>query len=223
MIMAFIDETSDNKFKDYFGLCCAVVNLNFYKNLKTKFQKVLIDNEWDTSVEFKGSYLFSESKGCPTISVDKRIDMAEALLELNVSNQNARMKFFYLAINSTTNSKAIYLESLPLLLRKSLKRAKDTSMGKNVLSLHCDYRSDVSIPEIRNIVLPVIEEKNYTLFEDVVLPSSNFHTVGILYADIVGYLMARIDNISNDNEIFDNLSDKEIQSNGKYLKPRFHV
>ena len=32
------------------------------------------------------------------------------------------------------------------------------------------------------------------------IAKSNFHTVGILYADIVGYLAARIDTISNELE-----------------------
>ena len=30
MLLVFIDETGDDKFKDYFGLSCAVINTNFY-------------------------------------------------------------------------------------------------------------------------------------------------------------------------------------------------
>lgn len=50
------------------------------------------------------------------------------------------------------------------------------------------------------------------------MASSNFHTVGILYADIIGYLAARIDTISNDLELFENISEDQIANNGKIRK-----
>ena len=42
--------------------------------------------------------------------------------------------------------------------------------------------------------------------------------MGILYADIVGYLISRIDIISNDSELFDNIPIEEYQTNGKIKK-----
>ncbi len=47
---------------------------------------------------------------------------------------------------------------------------------------------------------------------------SNFQTVGILYADIIGYLAARIDTISNDSELFEGLSSDQLETNGKIRK-----
>jgi len=49
MICAFIDETSDIKFKNYFGLCCATINAVNYVTVKKEFQKILLDAGWDPS------------------------------------------------------------------------------------------------------------------------------------------------------------------------------
>ena len=48
--------------------------------------------------------------------------------------------------------------------------------------------------------------------------SSNFNTVGILYADMIGYLAARIDTISNDQELFENIPTDQLLNNGKVRK-----
>ena len=53
------------------------------------------------------------------------------------------------------------------------------------------------------MVAPVVEEKGYVLFEQVSMATSCFETVGLLYADIVGYLVSRIDTISSDEGLFD--------------------
>lgn len=52
------------------------------------------------------------------------------------------------------------------------------------------------------------------------MTDSDFNTIGILYADIVGYLYARIDTISNDAELFDNIPAHELENNGKVRKLR---
>lgn len=66
--------------------------------------------------------------------------------------------------------------------------------------------------------MPVLKKRHYCLFEDVTTPNSNFETVGILYADIVGYLKARIDTISNDSELFENIPKDQLLNNGKIKK-----
>ena len=59
MLLVFIDETSDSKFDDYFGLSISTINHTNYKTIKDGFQKILKESRWDESIEFKGSYLFS--------------------------------------------------------------------------------------------------------------------------------------------------------------------
>jgi len=221
MIHVFVDETSDTKFKDYFGLCCAAVKHTFYRQIKTDFQRILIDGGWDPAVEFKGSYLFSASKGCPEVPVDRRVDLAEAVIDLNIARENARMKFTYLR-SITRNQKATYLSGLPILLDRALPRVRkgQRTQGKDLITVHCDYRNDILLDEIRDAVLPILQAKGYTLFEDVAIVTSNFETVGIAYADIVGYLVARIDTIANDSDLFENIPPELFETNGKIRKLR---
>lgn len=216
MILVFIDETSDTKFKDYLGLSCAVVKQNYYRQIKVGFQKILINGGWNPSVEFKGSYLFSASKGCTDIPVEKRVEMAEDIIDLNIANKNARMKFAYFKTNSA-DGKSEYLAYLPTLIYKVLPKP-DKGQGKDLVSVFCDYRNDISVDEIRTSISPAIIQRGYTLYEDVVQVASNFETVGIAYADIVGYLMARIDTISNDSELFENIPQENFEQNGKIKK-----
>ena len=56
------------------------------------------------------------------------------------------------------------------------------------------------------------------MLEDIVISRSGFHTVGVLYADIVGYLYARVDTIANDSELFQNIPPEQWENNGKIKK-----
>jgi hypothetical protein len=217
MIFVFVDETSDNKYKDYFGISVAVINSSHYHPIKKNFHSILNKSTWNSEIEFKGSFLFSSKKGDPNVSIDERIDICSNLLQLNKSKINARMKFYYVVKHGCTDQKADYLKYLPKLLDKALSKAQKGN-GKNLISIQCDYRDDIKPEEIRKSVQSCIQEKGYELFEDIVISDSCFHTVGILYADIVGYLFARKDIISNDSDLFSNLTEEEIQTNGKILK-----
>jgi hypothetical protein len=219
MILAFADETGDVKRDDYFGLCCAVINSNFYRQIKESFQSILRKNGWNPEIEFKGSYLFSASRGDTNISVDQRIKIASEILRLNSSSQNARMKFAYLRIQECKSPRDYYLRYLPRLLEKILPPAKKKG-GKDILSLQCDYRDDISSRDIREAVKEVLERRKYTLLEDVVLSRSGFHTVGILYADIVGYLSSRIDMFIADSDLFSDMPLEQWEKDGRYRKFR---
>ena len=187
-----------------------------YVQVKKEFQLILIKAGWDPKYEFKGSYLFSASKGDPNISVESRVGIAQKILDLNTANKNARMNFHYFHKDSS-NHKKDYLAYVPSLLDKALTKANHKG-GKDLLTLHCDHRNDISIEEIRNVALPIIKKKGYTLFEEIQMPISCFHTVGILYADIVAYLRARVETIGNDSELFDNVPKEEWINNGKIKK-----
>jgi hypothetical protein len=218
MLLLFVDETSDSKFKDYFGLSIAIINSNFYQTLKASFHKILVDSGWDKEIEFKGSYLFSANSGCKDIPVDKRIEIASRILELNKSRENSRIKFAYFHKKSADH-KSDYLTYLPLLLDKIIPPAKKAG-GKDVIGVYCDRRTDLSTADIRKALEPTLSKRKYTLLENVVMTDSDFNTIGILYADIVGYLYARIDTISNDAELFDNIPAHELENNGKVRKLR---
>ena len=216
MLLAFVDETSDTKFKDYFGLCCATINCSHYRHIKDDFHRILIEGGWNPEIEFKGSYLFSALSGDTSVSIEKRIEITSSILALNTAKKNARMKFAYLK-KPSQNQKEAYLKYLPILLEKALPKAKKGG-GKDILSLNCDQRDDVSRKEIYDVVNPIIHEKGYTLLEDIVISRSGFHTVGILYADIVAYLYAHVDTIANDSELFQNIPPEQWENNGKIKK-----
>lgn len=63
-------------------------------------------------------------------------------------------------------------------------------------------------------------KRGFALYENVLMASSGFETVGILYADIVGYLQARVETISSDAELFENITAEHWDTNGKLKKLR---
>lgn len=224
MICLFVDETGDVKFSDYLGLSCTAVKHNFYENIKNDFQVNLLKAGWDSTIEFKGSYIFSATKGCQNVTVEERVDLAHKIIDLNVANKNARMKFAYFSKQYSGDKKGDYLNYLPAVIKKVLSSyLKSKGQGKSLVSFYYDYRSDIALKEMRHVVKPIIEKCGYTLFEDVNMVDSNFETVGILYADIVGYLMARIQTISNDSELFENVPPEMFDKIGKIRKLKSSV
>ncbi len=217
MILAFIDETSDDKQTDYLGLTCTVINSAHYRDIKRRLQDILVKMNWDKDVEFKGSYLFSASRGCENISIEERVAIASEILRLNRGKANAKMNFTYLRTKIKTDIKSAYLEALPKLLSKALKSA-DKRNGKDLLLLSCDERNDLCGKDIIQVVYDIINKKGYTLLEDIVKAKSCFETAGIIYSDIVGYLVARIDTISNDKDLFDSVKPEDWETNGKLRK-----
>lgn len=217
MELVFVDETGDEKFKDYFGLSVATINAAHYKKLKQGFHKILIDSGWDCTIEFKGAFLFSAKKGDPNVDINTRVDICTKIVDLNISDKNARMFAYYASKRGVQDQKTEYLRILPLLLKKALPKAK-AGKGKDVIAISCDYRSDISKPEIQTSIADIVSRKGYCLYETVLIHNSNFETVGILYADIIGYLAARIETIRNDIELFENIPPEEIENNGKLKK-----
>ena len=222
MILIYIDETSDSKFKDYFGICCININSYFYKKIKSEFHNIIKKSDWDTGKEFKGSYIFSPSQGCRDVPIEKRIKIASEIINLNTSStgKSGVINIYYITTNikKGESQKNVYLKLLPILLDKALTVPKKKSQGRDIVSINCDNRSDLTKEEIRAVIDPVIKKKGYVLFEDVVCVKSCFDTVGILYADVMGYLLGRVDNISNDYELFDKIPREQLKNNGKVKK-----
>jgi hypothetical protein len=218
MLFLFVDETSDDKFPDYLGICIATINSNFYRLIKEQVHEALNEAGWSPMVEFKGSYLFSAKRGCDDVHVETRVDAAKSILDLTTSNINKRIHFYYFKTKSSDH-KRDYLRFLPPLIKKSLPQPPKKG-GKDLVAVYCDERADISHEEIRDTVKPTIQSRGYTLVEDVARVRSHYETVGILYADVVGYLLGRIDNISQDHELFENIPPEKYKSHGKIRKLR---
>lgn len=219
MRLLFVDETGDRKFKDYMGLCVAWIDASKYPLLKKKSQKILENAGWSPDTEFKGSYLFSVSKGSTGVDVEKRIDAASQLLDLNASDKNSRMRFAYGSM-TTKNKGADYIAGLPGLLKipKVLPKPPKGGQGKNLVYVVCDDRDDVDPDELHRVIKPVLEEKGYVILERVTQATSAPETTGLMFADLVGYLVGRVDTISTDAELFEGLDQKQLESNGKIRK-----
>ena len=218
MLLVFIDETSDAKFKEYLGFSIATINDKFYASIKTTALQILDGIGWDQSIEFKGSYLFSQTRGCPDVVVERRIEAAHALLDLNVASKNRRMKFTYGRMRSTDHRHG-YLGALPPLLSKALPKPP-RGAGKNLVSIACDERPDISRRELHEALRPVVEFCGYVLLEEVLVVQSSLEAVGLMFADLVGYLAGRVDTISHDAELFEGLTQEQLDNNGKIRKLR---
>jgi hypothetical protein len=215
MKFLFIDETGDEKFKTYLGFCLARTDARFYPHLKTSSRAILEAIQWEQGVEFKGAYLFSRTKGCSEVEVERRVEAAGQLLDLN-AEQNARMSFAYGAMDSDSHA-SDYLRAVPELIATWLPRAPKGA-GKNLIAVVYDERVDIEAREFSDSVRDAVESRGYVLFENAIEGRSGFDTTGLMFADLVGYLAARVDVISNDAQLFEGLTLENYSTNGKIRK-----
>jgi hypothetical protein len=219
MKLVFIDETGDRKFKDYLGICVATMDSRSYPLLKRQSLEILQNASWDPTKEFKGSFLFSASKGATDVEVEARVEASE-LLDLNASDKKSRLRFAYTGMTSTDKA-TDYLAVVPRLLSNNKVIAKaPKGAGKNLVGVTCDDRDDVNPSDLHEAVRPVLEEKGYVLLERVMQAVSAPESVGLMYADLVAYLLGRIATISNDAELFEGLDQEQLESSGKIRKLR---
>jgi hypothetical protein len=216
MKLLFIDETGDSKDQAYLGLSLAFMDARFYPKLKAEAVSVLEGIEWRPDTEFKGAYLFSETKGCSEVQVEKRVEAAGRLLDLNAADSNARMSFHYGRM-STSDKAAAYSAGVPSLIEKVLPRAP-SGAGKNLISITYDERQDIDHDGFQNALTAAVGKRGYVVLEHPIQGRSSFNTVGLMYADLVGYLAARRDVISNDAELFEGLAPEDFAKNGKIRK-----
>lgn len=214
MKLLFIDETSDANNPKYLGICAALIDVSKYGSIKRDFHRYLGDFKWDPSIEFKGSWIFSSSKGCQAVPVEKRIELTKRIIEMNSSPKNSNIKFCYISNQDPDlNQTKQYELLIQPLLKRILKSSNTTQHGKDVIAIYCDKRQDIDCKKIRIIISPILKEKKLILLEDIHFVQSNMQTVGLCYADIVGYLMSRIHNITVDSGLFENLDSEEARKN----------
>ncbi len=109
------------------------------------------------------------------------------------------------------------MSAVPELIGKVLPKAPKGA-GKNLIAVVYDERQDVDSDAFHKSVAAVVERKGYVLLEQVVEGRSRFDTVGLMFADLVCYLAARVDTISNDAELFEGLTLENYKRNGKLRK-----
>jgi hypothetical protein len=213
MRFLFVDETGDSKEKAYLGLCIASIDSTKYALLKKGALKILEKAGWPHEIEFKGSYLFSKTSGCKDVPVDERVAAAEKILELN-AKKRSRIKFAYGQMQSA-NPNDDYLEGLPGLIYRVLPKAPQGA-GKNLVLVACDDRSGIDADVLNHAVKKAVQARGYVLLERPMQVKSSTDTVGIMFADIVGYLLGRLDTI--DVGKFDQLTAQQLETHGDFKK-----
>ena len=217
MKFLFIDETLDSCKPDYMGVCAALIDSSKYGDIKRQFMHYLDYYGWDRSYEFKGSYIFSSSHGCPSVTVEKRIELTKSIVDMNNSTTNARISFCFAHTDSGSTSEN-YLRLVGEVSNGILQSSSSARNGKDVVTFYCDQRNEPSAEDIRAVVDPVLEKKNWVLFEDVTYSDTNVQTVGLCYADIVGYLISRIHNIDPNPSFLEDPSSEAAKRNGQFQK-----
>lgn len=210
MLCLFVDETGDGKEQ---AVCCLAVKHNHYSLVKRRFLEILKTNGWDPSVEFKGAYIFSSTKGVSSVTVETRITIANQVVALATADKNARMKFFYTQ-GESENRKDFYLKRLAILVERVLSQDRSSrKSGKDLVALCIDERSDISVSEVRMTISNLLAKRDRVLFEDVVSVRSNSDAVGIALADIVGYLTWLSRKVLKDENILLELSNGIVDKN----------
>lgn len=217
MKLLFIDETSDSGNPNYLGVCAALIDATRYSDMKRSMLTLLSQAQWDVDTEFKGTTIYSQSKGCEDILVDQRIRLAEQIINLNASNANARITFSY-RYSPNLNTSSVYLRLVHEAVNSLVKQCSSERNGKNLISIHCDERRDVDVDEIRTSIAPILERKGYVLFEDIMQTISNNQSVGLMFADIVGYLISRVHNIHVSESLLSDPDSETAKKNGQLRK-----
>ncbi len=186
MNLVFVDETQKPGDNSVLAVCALLVNSTKYDGLVTDFGKALSGVGWSPDEEFKGSYIFSQSKGDRAVSVEKRIKLADSVLSLCQSESNCRVAAS-VCYNRLGKSTKNYLRLLDGAI-KNLAFCKDKKLGKHLAAIYIDFRSDVTQPQLSDVLMPLLTSKGCTLLEDCCVLHSRPRHVGLALVDIIGYI-----------------------------------
>ncbi len=208
MKILLIDETRGRRRNQSMGVCVLQVDATKYAKLTTAYSSRLKKEDWNEDMEFKGSTIFSSSKGDLKIDIPTRIAIVDDILaELNKGKNSP----FVMTVrhndngDSTENFTFLLNEAL-LATIKRMPRANKRS-GKHLVSVHLDHRDDVKsrFVEYSNLVRSHLERRGYSLIEEVNLVDSRFCHAGLAVCDIVGYICAAAATQTRENleQLFD--------------------
>ena len=88
--------------------------------------------------------------------------------------------------------------------------------GTNLVLVACDERSGINADALNAVIKEAVEARGYVLLERPMQVRSSTDTVGVTFADIVGYLLGRLDTI--DVGKFDELSAEQLETHGDFKK-----
>lgn len=188
MKLIFIDETSNKKKKpDFYGVCGVCIDETHYPGFAREITKCFNDAGWNTEIEFKGSYLFSSSKGDPDVPVDTRIDMVDKIIALNIAKKNAKLKAVF-AWNEARDVAENHLLLVEQVLYKLLPSIANRRREQPCVVL-ADRNEKISQQELWKTVSDILTGRNYCIVEDVHIFSDwRPSHIGLCLCDLIGYL-----------------------------------
>lgn len=235
MYYLFVDEIKENR-KDYefYGLSAVLINNTSYQRFKTGFYKALSQIGWNQTMEIKGRYCFSRTKGDTDVSVEDRLVFVEELFELSQSGSGkyASAKCYY-ALDifiKGQNEEVMYSDLLSRIVNKLPKNSKSNKNGNNNVLIFLDNNDAVNVSNVSKVVKPLLEKRNLFMVERVHSVDSGNDTPGIIFADHLAYFISNYFKLSKFNkntvdrvkELFNKVSnnklnEKEIEEFNSYV------
>lgn len=187
MKFIFIDETSNKKNPNFYGVCGVCIDEKHYPGFVREVTKCFENAGWNTEIEFKGSYLFSVSKGDPNVTVDTRIAMVDKIIALNIAEKNAKLKAVFawneardIAENHLLLVKKVLCKLLPSIYKKRRKKP---------CIVLADRNDKIPQQELWKSVSETLAGRNYCLVEDVhIFKDWRPSHIGLCLCDLIGYL-----------------------------------
>lgn len=188
MKFIFIDETGNKKKKpDFYGVCGVCIDETHYPGFAREITKCFNDAGWKTNIEFKGSHLFSASKGDSNVNVDTRIDMVDKIIALNIAKKNAKLKAVF-AWNEARDIADNHLFLVRQVLCTLLPSINKKKKKKPCLVL-ADRNDKIPQQELWETVNATLADRNYCLVEDVhIFNDWRPSHIGLCLCDLIGYL-----------------------------------
>ena len=198
MKFIFIDETEQ---KNTFAISVIVMDSSKYGSFKKKYLNILKKYKWDHKDdrnEFKGTAILGSTKTNSLSPLEKKEMCSELLHIIQSTNKIVRP---YIAYHDISKNKTgvykqeLYFKSIPIILEKALKKLSAQN-SKNVVCIFCDKfsianKNKNAYQKMREKIAAILKLKNLIFFEEIFFSDSTNYTIGLSYADLVGYLLLK--------------------------------
>lgn len=184
MKLMFVDETEQC---GCFGVSLVCIDSTKYSVIAKNILNALNEKSWSLDKEFKSTCIFSSSNGDLNIEIEARKEIAEKIIQTNVSESNARVKCYFAFLRGAKNP-ANYKKLLEKIFSK-ITRANTANQGKNLIGLYFDELSysgrdrEVIISSTTKLL-----DKGYFIIEHPSEIKSSNITPGVLFADHIAFI-----------------------------------
>jgi hypothetical protein len=187
MKLVFIDETENSTYvPGFYAVCAVAVDATKYNRMRQAVDKALDDCGWCRDYEFKGSVIFSSTKGDANVPTEQRVYAAHRMVAATVSKAKARVNCV-IAWTDQGGDANQHLELVARAVSRCLASAGKAA-GKDLVAVFADKKDIVNQRDLSDAIKKVVKSRGYTLVEHVVIVSSSCDWPGVLLADVLAYL-----------------------------------